>query len=168
MAVMTEAPLSARLTHGVVSMNVQLDATPAEVWPMLVDPSRTVEWSPVVPDRVLDSVGLATSQEVDGSPAVDATVTESREPWFLEHRWGPDTLTWQLAPSGAGTQLHLGHELRDVAQAPDMAAGWHLCLDVLRRRLAGEDVPRCVGQAALENGWSSLRADYAEQFTPRG
>ncbi len=165
---MTETPIAARLHLGVLSLNAQLDAPQAEVWRHLVDPALTVLWSPVVPDRILDAVGPATSQEDEASPVVDATVSESRAPWVLEHRWGPDMLTWQLAPSGEGTQLHLGHELSDVTQAADIAAGWYLCLDVLRRRLLGEDVPRCVGADAMAHEWAELRDAYAVEFTPKG
>lgn len=162
---MDSTAITARHRLGVCTLTVELDAGQETVWRHLVDPALLVTWSPVVPDRALDAAGPATSQEADGTPVVDATVIEARAPWFLEHRWGPDTLTWQLAPSGGRTLLNLGHQLTEGTQAPDMAAGWHLCLDVLARRLCGEDAPRLVGPAALVHGWQALRDDYAAQFT---
>jgi hypothetical protein len=42
------------------------------------------------------------------------------------------------------------------------AAGWDVCLTVLERTLAGEDVQRAVGPDALAAGWEALRDQYAE------
>jgi len=44
------------------------------------------------------------------------------------------------------------------------AAGWHICLDVLDRLLAGEPVGRIVAGEAMKFGWQRLNAEYAEQF----
>jgi hypothetical protein len=45
------------------------------------------------------------------------------------------------------------------------AAGWHVCLDILERLLAGKPIGRIVGAEALKfNGWQRLNAEYAKQF----
>lgn len=153
---------TARRREEVLTMNLLVPMTQDELWAAVTDPARTASWSPVVPDRVLDQEGPATSRENPTDEPVDATVLEARAPWFLEHRWGPDTLGWQLAPSGESTMLNLVHQLSKPELAIDMAAGWHICLTVLRLQAEGHDVPRCVGQDAVAAGWEQLRARYAE------
>jgi hypothetical protein len=45
------------------------------------------------------------------------------------------------------------------------AAGWHICLDVLERLLAGEPIGRITGPAAMKfSGWQRLNVEYAQQF----
>jgi hypothetical protein len=45
------------------------------------------------------------------------------------------------------------------------AAGWHVCLDVLERQLAGHPIGRIVGADAMKfRGWQRLHAEYARQF----
>ncbi|GAB2480631.1 hypothetical protein GCM10027030_13320 [Luteococcus sediminum] len=159
----------ARYRNQVVTLTIALDGGQEVVWRHLVDPSLLAGWSPVVPEHGLDVAGTNRCREREQDQWVDATVTEVRAPWFLEHRWGAEALTWQLAPSGEQTQLHLVHELSESSMAAQVAAGWHLCLTVLRRQLQGIDTPRCVGQDALDHGWEELReayaADFAERFT---
>lgn len=163
---LTDAALStltpAHVRLGVLTLTCQLSASQDEVWQWITEPARLAQWSPIVPDRALDSLGAATSRETpEGEPA-DVTVTDVRAPWFLEHAWGPETITWQLAPSGEGIQLNLVHEPSDAAQIPSMAAGWHLCLTVLGRLVDGQPTERCVGEQARAHGWPQLRDRYAE------
>jgi hypothetical protein len=42
-----------------------------------------------------------------------------------------------------------------------VAAGWHLCLLVAERLLAGSPMPPIRGQDALNYGWSALADAYA-------
>ena len=59
-------------------------------------------------------------------------------------RWGADVLRFELAEEGGGTRLVMVHLLHDEGEpaAAKTAAGWHLCLDALERRLAGEQPGR--------------------------
>lgn len=154
----------ARFHLGALTLTRRVTAAQDVVWQHLTQPDLLAQWSPVVPDRPLDTAGPATSRENPGDEPVDATVHEARGPWFLEHSWGPERLTWQLAPSGDGTQVNLVHELSDPDQLASMAAGWHLCLTVLASRLDGRDTTRCVGGDALAHGWEMLRERYAQLF----
>lgn len=154
----------ARFHLGALTLTRRLPAAQDTVWQHLTRPELLALWSPVVPDRELDGPGPATSREKTEDEPVDATVGEARAPWFLEHAWGPERLTWQLAPSGDGTQVNLVHELSDAGQLAQTAAGWHLCLTVLDALLAGREVQRCVGEDALAHGWEMLRDRYAQLF----
>ncbi|HEV3484474.1 MAG TPA: hypothetical protein VG106_03635, partial [Vicinamibacterales bacterium] len=63
-----------------------------------------------------------------------------------------------------GTRLTLWHNI-DRGFIAMGAAGWHICLDVLDRLLAGQPIGRIVGANALKfGGWQRLNAEYATQF----
>jgi hypothetical protein len=44
------------------------------------------------------------------------------------------------------------------------AAGWHICLDTMQRRLDGADVRAVRGRAAMDHGWAQLRDAYAAKL----
>jgi len=111
----------------------------------------------------LRTVGPATLTMTDGDTEteLDGTVTIADEPSLLEHAWGDDVLRWRLDESAGGTLLTLQQTVEDRGTAAMLAAGWHMCLDVAERAIAGEPVGRIVGEAALEYGWRDLNAQYA-------
>ena len=86
-------------------------------------------------------------------------------PRALEYTWGGSDLRWELEPVGAGgTRLTLWHNI-DRNYISMGAAGWHICLDLLDRSLAGEPIARIVGPEAMKfGGWQRLNAEYAKQF----
>ena len=62
-------------------------------------------------------------------------------------------MRWELEPLGSGTKLTLWHNIdrRYIAMG---AAGWHICIDVLKRLLAGQPIGRIVGAEAMKlGGW---------------
>lgn len=150
-----------RLTH-------PLTVTPVTAWPWLVEPGYLAQWSPIVPDRSLDSAGAATSRENPDSDPVDTEVLLSDAPHQLVHRWGPATVTWTLTRSDAGCILTIEQDLAADAidQASMLAAGWHLCLAVLAARLDGRDIPRVVGHESVDFGWNELNDRYQRLLQP--
>jgi hypothetical protein len=44
------------------------------------------------------------------------------------------------------------------------AAWWHICFDVLDRRLSGTPIGRVVGGEAMKFGWPRLNPEDAKQF----
>ena len=102
-----------------------------------------------------------------GAPAPRVTetiVTRADTPEALEYNWGGFDMRWKLEAFGGGTRLtlwtNIGH--RFIAMG---AAGWHICLDVLDRSLAGTPIGRMVGPEAMKfGGWQRLNAEYARQF----
>lgn len=159
--------LPASVRSGLLSMRVLLDRPPATVWAWLTRPDLLAAWSPVVPDRELAAPGPASARETPDAAPLDAEVLEVFEPFRLVHRWGPDTLTWQLAPTGGGSQLQLVHAMSERDRYAETAAGWQLCLAVLADRLAGGSAARCVGaDAARAAGWDALRDAYRETVVP--
>ena len=145
----------------------ELRHAPAKVWEALTDPEQLREWAPYDSDRPLDTVGTAKLTTVGApTPLVSETrVTRADAPRLLEFNWGGQDIRWQLEPlAGGGTRLTLWHNIdrRFIAMG---AAGWHICLDVMDRALAGEPVGRIVGADAMQfGGWQQLHAEYAKQF----
>jgi hypothetical protein len=85
-------------------------------------------------------------------------------PTALEYAWGEFNMRRELEPlAGGGTRLtlwtNIGHRVISMG-----AAGWHICLDVLDRLLAGRPLGRIVGPEAMKFGWPRLNAEYAKQF----
>jgi uncharacterized protein YndB with AHSA1/START domain len=144
----------------------ELRHAPGRVWAALTDPGRLAEWAPYTADRDLGRVGPATLTMLDDDTTgpLDGAVAVADAPRVLEHAWGPDRLRWELEPVAGGTRLTLRHTTQDPAALSKLAAGWHLCLDVARRRLAGEPAPPIRGAAAMEHGWAELDAAYEREL----
>jgi uncharacterized protein YndB with AHSA1/START domain len=139
---------------------------PAKVWEALTDPAQLREWAPFDADRDLGAVGpVKLSTAGTPTPQVsETTVSRAEAPRLLEYIWGGNEIKWELEPLGDGTRLTLWHNI-DRGFIAWGAAGWHICLDVLERLLAGEPIGRIVGAEALKfDGWQRLTAEYAEQF----
>jgi uncharacterized protein YndB with AHSA1/START domain len=145
----------------------ELRHAPAKVWAALTDPEELREWAPFDSDRPLDAVGTARLTTVGApTPQVsESRVTRADAPRVLELNWGGQDIRWELEPlAGSGTRLTLWHNIdrRFISMG---AAGWHICLDVLDRALAGQPVGRIVGADAMKfGGWQRLNAAYARQF----
>jgi len=138
---------------------------PERVWPWLTDPDLLRQWSPVVPDHALDTVGARAVRENPGDDAMTGDVLSVDAPHELVHRWGDDVVRWRLAPTATGCRLTLEQTMADREPGAMNAAGWHICLDVLDDVLAGRPTPRAVGEDAVAQGWAALRDDYERSLT---
>lgn len=138
---------------------------PSLVWEALTDPAHLHEWAPFDADRSLAVAGpVKLSMAATPKPTVfDTVVKRAEAPRLLEYTWGDNDLRWELEPQGGGTRLTLWHNIdrRFIAWG---AAGWHICLDVLDRLIAGDPIGRLVGADAIHFDWQRLNAEYAEQF----
>lgn len=139
---------------------------PEVVWAALTDPDQLDRWAPFTAAGDLGRVGETTLTTVDGDDRTTAaaTVRTAEKPALLEYTWGDDRLRWELSPHGGGTRLVLRHTLTTDGIAPMVAAGWHLCAEVLRRLLDGDPVPVIRGRDAMRFGFDDLRAAYAKSF----
>jgi uncharacterized protein YndB with AHSA1/START domain len=136
--------------------------SPEKVWPWLTDPDRLRQWSPIVPDRAFDSVGLRKVRENPDDEPFTGDVLSVDPPRELVHQWGDDIVRWRLEPTDTGCRLTLEQTMRERDTAAMNAAGWHLCLDVLGDVTNGVDRSRAVGPDAMKQGWEPLRDSYAE------
>ncbi|GAA1885128.1 SRPBCC family protein [Asanoa iriomotensis] len=135
----------------------------ARVWRALTKPADLGEWAPYTADRDLDTTGPATLTMIDGDEHVDMAVevTLVDPERALAYSWGTDLLRWELTRTESGTRLTLHHTVADRSWIPQVAAGWHICLDVADRLLAGNPVGPIRGNEARAHGWDSLRDAYA-------
>jgi uncharacterized protein YndB with AHSA1/START domain len=145
----------------------ELSHSPAKVWKAITEPEHLREWAPFDSDRSLANVGSAKLTTV-GAPTplvTESQVKRADAPKVLEFNWGEQDIRWQLEPlAGGGTRLTLWHNI-DRKFISMGAAGWHICLDVLDRALAGQPIGRIVGPDAMKfGGWQRLHAEYAKQF----
>jgi uncharacterized protein YndB with AHSA1/START domain len=143
----------------------ELRHPPARVWEALTDPEHLSQWAPFDADRSLAAVG-PVKMSLAGAlaqQAVDSVVTRAEAPNLLEYSWGGQNLRWELEPNGSGTRLVLWHAI-DRHFVSWGAAGWHICLDVMDRDLAGVPIGRIVGGEAMKFSWQRLNTEYAEQF----
>jgi uncharacterized protein YndB with AHSA1/START domain len=143
----------------------ELRHAPEKVWAALTDPDSLREWAPFDADRSLASVGPVKLSTV-GMPAPiisETKVTRAEPPTLLEYRWGENDLRWQLEPLGDGTRLTLWHNI-DRNFISMGAAGWHICLDVLDRFVAGHPLGRIVGGEAMNFDWPRLKTEYEKLF----
>ena len=145
-----------------------------KVWSALTDPAQLAQWAPYTADRDLAAVGAARLSMIDGDRPVDLAglVTEVDPPTLLAYAWGEDVLRWELEPTAGGTRLTLRHTAAGRDPLPKLAAGWHLCLVVADRLLAGDPIPPIRGMDALDYGWSELNEAYGRKLgipaTPPG
>jgi uncharacterized protein YndB with AHSA1/START domain len=144
----------------------ELRQAPAVVWTALTDPAELDQWAPFTAATDLGRAGDTTLTMVDGPDRTDlpGTVLRAEPPALLEYTWGDDRLRWELEPAGAGTRLTLRHTLAKPEMDAMVAAGWHLCLLVLRRLLDGNPIGVIRGRDAMAYGWESLRDGYASKL----
>lgn len=146
----------------------RLPHPPEAVWAALTAPDELAAWAPFLADRDLSTLGPATLTMVSGDEqqALPAEVTRSEAPALLEYTWGDDLLRWELEPDGDGTRLTLRHTMDDRDFLSKTAAGWHLCLLVADRLLAGNPIGPIRGAEAKAYGWDDLDEAYAKALAP--
>jgi uncharacterized protein YndB with AHSA1/START domain len=137
---------------------------PEKVWTALTDPEHLREWAPFDSDRSLAAVGAAKLTTVGApTPMVSETqIKRADAPRLLEYTWGGANVRWELEAMGTGTRLKLWHNIdrRFISMG---ASGWHICLDVLDRKLAGDPIGRTVGPQAMQvPGWQHLLSEYSK------
>ncbi len=141
----------------------ELRHSPQKVWQALTDPSELREWAPFDADGSLATAGATVKLTTVRAPTPmvsETTVTRADAPKMLEYKWGGNDMRWQLDPIGGGTRLTLWTSIdrRFIAMG---AAGWHVCFDVLDRRLSGAPIGRIAGPEVMKfGGWQRLHAEY--------
>jgi hypothetical protein len=138
----------------------ELRHSPDKVWQALTDPSQLREWAPFDTNGSLGTVGTVQLTWVGTPTPLDTSVTRADAPRMLEY----NDIRWELEAFRGGTRLTLWHNI-DRRFISWGAAGWHICLDVLDRLLAGRPMGRIVGPEAMKfDGWQRLNTEYAKQF----
>ena len=143
----------------------ELRHSPEKVWQALTDPAHLHEWAPFDADGSLGTVGNTVKLTTVGAPAPhvsETKVARADAPKVLEYNWWGKDIRWEL--EAFGTRLTLWHNL-DRRFISMVAAGWHICFDVLDHLLGGTPISRIVGGEAMKfGGWQRLNAEYAKLF----
>jgi uncharacterized protein YndB with AHSA1/START domain len=143
-----------------------------EVWEAITQPSELAHWFPC---EVEVDLRLGGKMEFhfpemtlpDTASTMLGEVTELDPPRRFAFLWGEDRLHFVLEPTddGAGCILRFTVELDAREKAARDAAGWHVCLDALERRLDGGEDGTPTGESAP---WRELYAEYERRGMPVG
>lgn len=152
-----------------------------KVWHVLTDEDETAYWfpgrivgprepgaavrfvfGPRPPGVVEDSLAalIASKQAAfDGAPPAvfEGAIVAFEPPRLFELLWAGDRARFELTADGDATRLVLVYTFVE-ADARDIGAGWHVSLDWLANRLAGDTAPTSLA------GFEALEADYRRRF----
>jgi uncharacterized protein YndB with AHSA1/START domain len=139
------------------------------VWRAVTDPDELAHWFPSRVDVDLRPGGaMHFTFEQEGVPDADGRVVELDPPRRFAFTWGDELLRIELeaADGDEGCLLRFTHVLSRDDQAARDAAGWHVCLDRLRRRLAGDDTTAPTSEPTAE--WRAHYEVYERRGLPTG
>jgi len=137
-------------------------AHPVEkVWRAVTEPDELAHWFPATVTVDLRPGG-AMSFDFGGGMTLGGVVTELDPPRVFAFRWGTEDLRFELEPLDDGCRLTFLHVLDEADTAARNAAGWHVCLDRLAARLAGERV------AAPDSSPTPEWREHYDQYVRRG
>jgi uncharacterized protein YndB with AHSA1/START domain len=143
------------------------------VWSAVTDPAELVHWFPCAVEAELRRGGRMrfTFPELtlpDGSSSFEGEVIEFDPPRRFWFTWGEDELRFELEPTAEGNSclLRLTVVLGSRDKAARDAAGWDVCLDALRKRLAGG--PAGGAHTGLTPTWRGRYEEYVRQGLPTG
>jgi uncharacterized protein YndB with AHSA1/START domain len=134
---------------------------------MITDPAELRHWFPCEVELEL-RVGGAMRFTFSPDFVLDGEVLELDEPHHFAFMWGADRLRFELHADGDATRLVLLHVLHEegAEAAAKTAAGWHLCLDAMGRRLDGEPGMTQTGGPTPE--WRARYEEYVARGVPAG
>jgi uncharacterized protein YndB with AHSA1/START domain len=140
------------------------------VWRAITEVDQLEHWFPSrveVDDELRPGAEMTfrfESMPLDAPSTMTGRVTEFEPPRVFEFLWGEDHLRFELEPVAGAEDaclLRLTVLLDAREKAARDAAGWHLCLDRLSRRLAGAD-------ADGREGWRERYEEYQRRGVPAG
>ena len=139
-----------------------------KVWRAVTEADELSHWFPaaVTTDELRVGARLGFTFPDDDFPPSDGEVTELDPPRLFAFTWGPERLRFELDSEADGCVLRFTHFLGEGDQASRDAAGWHVCLDLLGRSLAGE--PTTGPGTEMTDELRELYDEYARRGMPTG
>ncbi|MFE4569657.1 SRPBCC family protein [Paenibacillus chitinolyticus] len=111
------------------------------VWSMLTENDKLSRWFSELEVGELREGGFIRFNMPDGS-FEKLDILDLHPPSILEYTWGEDRVRFELYPEPEGCRLVLIEKLQAItAHTPKDLAGWHVCLEVVRLLLDGEEMP---------------------------
>jgi uncharacterized protein YndB with AHSA1/START domain len=142
------------------------------VWAAITEPSELAHWFPceVEVDLRMGGSMKFTFPEMtlpDTASTMLGEVTELDPPRRFAFLWGEDHLHFALEPGDDQHSciLRFTVELDAREKAARDAAGWHVCLDALERRLGGTDDGPSTGAS---EPWRAIYEEYQRRGVPAG
>jgi uncharacterized protein YndB with AHSA1/START domain len=143
---------------------------PAEaVWATVSEPDELAHWFPTrveLEGELRPGTKLHFAFPGEDEAAMHGEVLAVERPRLFAFLWGDDELRIELEPDGDGCRVSLTHLLSDAEEAARTAAGWHVCVDRLARRVAGEDTEAPGPEPTPE--WRAHYDAYVERGLPSG
>jgi uncharacterized protein YndB with AHSA1/START domain len=138
------------------------------VWRAVTEPGELAHWFPARVSVDDLRAGAAMRFDFGEGMVMDGAVVELDEPRVFAFRWRSEHLRFELEAieGGAATRLRFTHVLDEADTAARNAAGWHVCLQRLGARLAG-DAPDAPGSSPTPE-WRALYDAYVERGVPSG
>lgn len=113
-----------------------------QVWAMLTDNEKLNQWFLELEIADLRNGGSLTFDMGDGN-AVSLEIVDFEEGEVLAFKWWDDEVRFELSAENQQTTLKLIESIRKITpQTAKDLAGWHVCLDVIKSLLKGEEIDR--------------------------
>ncbi len=118
-----------------------LDHKPEDVWAMLTEPARFVDW--LAPGEIeLNKGGAAKLNFTDSGIVIDSTVTECEIGSLLQYSWSsgdePERpVRWEISATDNGTELTLVLGVPEEEDVARSCAGWEAHLMMLLGAIEG-------------------------------
>ena len=137
------------------------------VWRAVTEPAELAHWFPSVVRGDLTAGAPLTFEFPGGEmPTMEGEVIEVDPPRTLAFTWGDDVLRIELEGDDESCVLHFVVLFDDAERASRDAAGWHVCLDLLDRRLGGAATQAPSSEAT--DDWRGLYDEYQRRGLPAG
>ncbi|MCX8506822.1 MAG: SRPBCC domain-containing protein [Alphaproteobacteria bacterium] len=160
------------------------------VWHLMTEPEGLAQWAPFDVHQTLNSpIGQAIiiiqaeatdtasrqksamAEEESKAQEPPLSLTESeilacQPPHLVAFNWGGDHVQFRLTAINPDlTEVTLTHYVTEPDWLTQVAAGWHICLDVAVMALDDTSPGRIVGNAAMKYGFAKLHQQYLQKFT---
>ncbi len=126
-----------------VHLERHYNASPEEVWTVLVEPAHVRNWLATM--TIEPHPGGRVTFDWGGTNQDEGIVREFDPPRLFEYTWtrnGESVVRFELHPDGDGTRLVLDHATVSLDQAIDVGAGWQSHLDAMDALLSGSPTTR--------------------------
>jgi uncharacterized protein YndB with AHSA1/START domain len=134
----------------------------SKVWRAITEPDHLAQWFPTtIEGERAAGAPLTFSFPDELAPPIDGEMIAYEPESVMEFAWGPDVIRIELRPVPGGTELTLLDTLQERGKAARDGAGWHACLESLKKALDGDANPR-----EQMDVWREVHPHYVESFGP--